>query len=86
MDSTGGIEEEQMVEPKGRGALVIQIREAIRASGRSLRDLEKVTGINRGQLSRFLRCERDMTLTTAGPLLEALGLAIVPQKPKRPAK
>jgi transcriptional regulator with XRE-family HTH domain len=75
-----------MVEPKGRGALVIQIREAMRASGRSLRDLEKATGISRGLLSRFLRGERDMTLTTAAPLLEALGLTIVPQKPKRPAK
>ncbi len=71
-----------MSEPKGEGGLVFQIREAIRASGRSLRDLENATGISRGQLSRFLRGQRDLTLETAGKLFDALGLEVVSKKPR----
>jgi DNA-binding phage protein len=70
-------------------SLTLQLREAIRASGRSLRDLESTTGINRSQISRFLRGERDLTLTTAEQLIKALGLKLViepPAKPTRPGK
>jgi transcriptional regulator with XRE-family HTH domain len=65
------------------GGLVVQIQELIRASGRSLRDLEKASGVSRGQLSRFLNGKRDLTLTTLGPLLAALGLEVRPKKQRK---
>jgi DNA-binding phage protein len=74
--------------------LVVQLKKAIRASvagGRSLRDISRASGVRPEQLSRFLRGERDLTLTTAGMLLETLGLELVskpaPEQPRgRPRK
>ena len=60
-----------------------EIFRAMRESGRSLRDLEKASGVSRGQLSRFLNGKRDLTLTTVGPLLEALGLEIRLKKQRK---
>jgi transcriptional regulator with XRE-family HTH domain len=71
------------MDSRPEGAFVVQIRELIRASGRSLRDLEKASGVSRGQLSRFLNGKRDLTLTTVGPLLEALGLEIRLKKQRK---
>jgi DNA-binding phage protein len=83
---------------KAKGALDLseQLREAIRASGQSLNQIGKASGVGSDQLSRFMRAERDLTLTTAGRLFETLGLRLVsepaqqqtekPSKTKRPAK
>jgi transcriptional regulator with XRE-family HTH domain len=56
--------------------LVEQLREAIRASGESLNHLGKRTGVGPDRLSRFLRGERDLTLTAAEKLCFALGLRL----------
>lgn len=58
--------------------LAEQMREAIRQDGRSLYQLAKDTGIDRGVLSRFMNAERSITVDTAGPLVEALGIELRP--------
>lgn len=70
------------------------MRRAIRESGLSLHQLDRDTGVHNGRLSRFVRGERDLTLTAAGKVCRALGLVLskLEAKPaqgeqgKRPAK
>lgn len=50
------------------------LREAIRADGRSLNTLGKLSGVDSGQLSRFMRSERSLTLDSVDKLIAALGL------------
>ncbi len=57
--------------------LVVRLRQAIESSEQSLNKLSQVCGVDRGRLSRFVRDERDLTLTAAGKLCEALGLDLV---------
>jgi hypothetical protein len=57
-------------------ALVEQLKKAIRESGRSLNDLGKSAGIDHSQLSRFMRAERDLSVTAAGRLCDVLGLKL----------
>jgi transcriptional regulator with XRE-family HTH domain len=45
--------------------LVAQLQDAIRASGLSLNELGRRTGVSEGQLSRFLRGDRTLTLPAA---------------------
>jgi transcriptional regulator with XRE-family HTH domain len=67
--------------------LVAQLRKAIQASGRSLRDISREAGVHPSQLSYFLRGKRDLNLAAAGRLFQVLGLEVVAQKkPKKPAK
>jgi len=54
--------------------LVEQLREAIRQSGQTLNHLSGVCGVGRDRLSRFLRGERDLTLSAAEQICRALGL------------
>jgi transcriptional regulator with XRE-family HTH domain len=56
--------------------LVEQLRQAIRNSGESLNHLGQRSGVSRDRLSRFLRGERDLTLTAAEKLCFALGLRL----------
>jgi transcriptional regulator with XRE-family HTH domain len=61
-------------------ALVIQLQDALREAqdrGQSLSDLWRRSGVTQGQLSRFLRGERMLSLPAAGKLCEALGLRLV---------
>jgi transcriptional regulator with XRE-family HTH domain len=60
-----------------------QISQAIHASGRSLRDLSRASGLDPGQLSRFVRGQRSLHLPQAAKLCEVLGLELVPKKPKK---
>ncbi len=53
-----------------------QLRAAIRGSGLSLYKLAKRTRVDHGQLSRFLRGERSITLETADRIAEELGLRL----------
>ncbi len=53
-----------------------QLRAAIRGSGLSLYGLAKLCGVDHGQLSRFLRGERSITLETADRIAEELGLRL----------
>ena len=50
------------------------LREAIERDGRSLSELARVSGVDKGQLSRFMRSERGLTLTSVDALLAALGV------------
>ena len=65
--------------------VVAQLKEAIRASGRTLGDIGREAGVATSQLSYFLSGQRDLTLTTAGKLFKALGLELVAKRP-RPRK
>jgi DNA-binding phage protein len=71
-----------------RPGLVDSLKEAIRDSGRSLNQIGKAAGIGHDRLSRFMRGERDLTLTSAEKVCEALGLRLTKeetplQKPPR---
>jgi transcriptional regulator with XRE-family HTH domain len=67
--------------------MIGQIREAIQDSGKTLVELSESTHVSPSQLSRFLRGERDLTLTSAARVCEVLGLRLVGVKPvARPAK
>lgn len=59
------------------GRLTRSLREAIDASGLPLAELQKRTGLDRSQLSRFMRGERSLTLTSVDRLADELGLRLV---------
>jgi transcriptional regulator with XRE-family HTH domain len=52
------------------------VKEAIRASGNSLPVVADLTGVDKGQLSRFMRDKRDVTLRTADRIVSGLGLEL----------
>ena len=56
--------------------LADQLRRAIGGCGMSLNQLAKATGVNKAQLSRFLRAERSLTLTAAAKVCAHLGLSL----------
>ena len=57
-------------------AMIDLLRRAIQKSGQSLNQLSKACGVDRSRLSRFLRGERDLTLTAAGRVCETLGITL----------
>jgi transcriptional regulator with XRE-family HTH domain len=57
-----------------RQTLAEQLREAITRSGITLYKLSQESGIDRSQLSRFMRGERDMSLLVTDKLTQVLGL------------
>jgi plasmid maintenance system antidote protein VapI len=57
------------------------IRRGIRESGLTLVDLGRAADVSPSQLSRFVRGERDLTLSVGLRVAEALGLRLV--KPRR---
>jgi hypothetical protein len=65
-----------------RDHLTPQLQQAIRGSGMSLNSLSELTGVDDGQLSRFMRNERTFTLPVAAKLCTALGLELKP-RPQR---
>lgn len=58
-------------------SMIIQIRNAVRSSGRSLAELSESCGLHHGQLSRFMRDERGLSLESAARLCEHLGIRLV---------
>jgi transcriptional regulator with XRE-family HTH domain len=63
--------------------LVTQLQQAIRASGLSLNEISRRTGMSQGQLSRFLRGDRTLTLPAAARVCIYFGLELCrPQNPK----
>ena len=50
------------------------LQEAIERDGRSLSELARVSGVDKGQLSRFMRSQRGITVTSADALCAALGV------------
>jgi hypothetical protein len=63
--------------------MVTELRAAVRADGRSLNELEKLSDLNAGQLSRFVAGKRDLTFESATRLLKTLGIGFT--MPDRPA-
>ena len=59
--------------------VVHQLQGAIRASGLSLNELGRRTGVSEGQLSRFLRGDRTLTLPAAARLCLYFGLELCTQ-------
>jgi plasmid maintenance system antidote protein VapI len=53
-----------------------QMRQAIRGCGLSLNKLAEATGVNKAQLSRFLRSQQSLTLKAAVKLCNYLGLRL----------
>ena len=64
--------------------VVHQLQNAIRASGLSLNELGRRTGVSEGQLSRFLRGDRTLTLPAAARVCLYFGLELCPQKARSP--
>ena len=58
-------------------SMITQIKEAIQGSGQTLVELSQATDVSPSQLSRFLRGQRDLTLTTAARVCDALGLHLI---------
>jgi transcriptional regulator with XRE-family HTH domain len=56
--------------------VVHQLQDAIRASGLSLNELGRRTRVSEGQLSRFLRGDRTLTLPAAARLCLYFGLEL----------
>jgi transcriptional regulator with XRE-family HTH domain len=63
-----------------------QLRQAIEESPLSQYELAKVSGVNKGILSRFVRGERTITLSTAARLAEALDLDLRPARQARKSR
>jgi transcriptional regulator with XRE-family HTH domain len=61
---------------KDADGLAGQLRQAIRACGLSLNELERRCGVSHAALSRFLRAERTLTLPLASKVCTALGLVL----------
>jgi transcriptional regulator with XRE-family HTH domain len=60
--------------------MIVQIQQAVRDSGLTLGELGRTTGVSAGQLSRFLRGERMLSLPATAKLCEALRLHLVQEK------
>ena len=59
------------------------LRDAIRQSGMTLTDIAKEVGIDKGQMSRFNRGERSLTIPTAEKIGKLLGLELRKKGGKR---
>lgn len=80
-DGRGTVAKEWTVaKHEGEPGLVSELREAIRGSGQSLRDLGRACGVGGDRLSRFMRGERDLTLGAAEKICRALGLRLTGRK------
>jgi len=60
-----------------------QLQAAIKRDGRTLYELQKASGVDRGVLSRFIAGERTITLRTAGRIAKVLGLELKPNRKLR---
>ena len=60
-----------------------QLRDVIRRDGRSLNEIWAASGVDSGQLSRFMRSERDFRLSSAERVLDSLGVECRLIRPRR---
>ncbi len=70
-----------MTKRKGELPLITELRKAIQESPDSLSELGRLCGIDHSRLSRFVRGDRDLTLTSAAKLCEVLGLHLAQAVP-----
>jgi DNA-binding phage protein len=66
--------------------MIQQLKDEIRGSGRSLKQLARDAGVGADQLSRFLRDERTLTLPAVAKICGALGLELVRRAPAQKRK
>jgi transcriptional regulator with XRE-family HTH domain len=57
-------------------AIILELRTAIQASGKSYNQLETEIGLGRGIISRFVKGQRDIGLETAEKIAEYFGLQL----------
>lgn len=57
-------------------SVIVQLRDEIRDSGQSLNELGRASGVSAGQLSRFLRGERNLTSEAIDKICRALRLEL----------
>jgi hypothetical protein len=62
--------------------VIRQLQDAIRQSGRSLRDLARETDVGADRLSRFMRGQRSLTLPGVAKLCDVLGLELRSKREK----
>lgn len=67
-----------MTKDKAPLRIVEQLQQAIRDSEFSLNELGRRTGVSQGQLSRFLRGDRTLTLPAAAKVCAFFGLELCP--------
>ena len=65
-----------MVYTWGMDTMTEALKNAIARDGRTAADIATAGGVNKGQLSRFMRAQRSMTLDTADKVCEALGVDV----------
>lgn len=56
------------------------LREGIENSGFNLNQLSTLSGVDKGQISRFLNGKRTLTLESAEKIAKALGFELKPKK------
>ena len=66
--------------------LTEQLKEAIRASGKSLYQISRESGVASPQLYRFVNGDRSLTLPAVDKICRALRLQLVSQAEAPPAK
>ena len=65
---------QETTEPK---TISDQLREIIKASGRTGYEMAKESGVDAGRISRFLRGERSLQLDAVDKLAPVLGLQLI---------
>lgn len=75
--------EEQRAAEEVPGPVSTAVREAIAASGLSLREIARRSAVSHGQLGRFLRRERTLTLEALDRLAPVLKLKVSSRARKR---
>jgi len=66
--------------------LVAILKEAIETSGLKLVEISRSAGVSPGQLSRFVRGERDLSLAAAAKLVDYFGFRLVRPEPSGKGK
>src|SRR5690348_9236939 len=66
--------------------LVLQIREAIKASGLSLNEIGRLSGVEVSRISRFVRGVRSIDVAAAADICRVLGYQLTKVKSPEPAK
>ena len=63
-------------------AAVAALRRAVKADGRSAREIARAAGLHHASLARFLKGESNLSFTYAAQLFPVVGLELVPTKPR----
>jgi transcriptional regulator with XRE-family HTH domain len=67
---------------RSKPTIIDQLRLAVQESGKTQVEIADATGINQGNLSKFLRGERSLSLENVAALCAELGLHLSPVRRK----